>query len=146
MKEKQNYSNHTRYYFPHHFVFYPAMLVLFLISISKIFTREKHADEWISISAMILMVTWLSFMLRQHYALNNQNRIVRLEMRLRYFQLTRENFESKERLLSIRQIAALRFASDEELVALIEKTISENLPPKAVKKSIANWIPDHMRV
>ena len=85
-------------------------------------------------------------MLRQHYALDNQNRIVRLEMRLRYFQLTGKRFEPLEQQLSFGQIAALRFASDEELLPLTDRTLKENLSAKQIKQSVTNWQGDYMRV
>ena len=85
-------------------------------------------------------------MLRQHYALNNQNRIVRLEMRFRYYTLTHERLEPLEINLSFGQLAALRFASDEELPTLVQRALKENLSPKDIKKSIRVWLPDHMRV
>ena len=67
-------------------------------------------------------------------------------MRLRYFQLYGKKFEPVEAKLSFRQIAALRFSSDEELPALLERTIEENLSPRSIKKLITEWRPDHMRV
>jgi len=85
-------------------------------------------------------------MLRQHYALGNQNRIVRLEMRLRYYQLTQKRFEPLEQQLSFSQIAALRFASDEELPDLVLRAVNESLSPNDIKKAIKNWTPDYMRV
>ena len=85
-------------------------------------------------------------MLRQHYALTLQNRLVRLEMRHKYSMLTGKDFEPLEAKLSFGQIAALRFASDEELVPLVARTIKENLSPKTIKESIVNWKPDLMRV
>ena len=85
-------------------------------------------------------------MMRQHYALTCQNRIVRLEMRLRYYQLTQKRLEAIEDQLSFGQLAALRFASDEELVPLLEKTLREKLSPDAIKKAIHHWQPDQMRV
>jgi hypothetical protein len=85
-------------------------------------------------------------MTRQHYALTNQNRTVRLEMRLRYFQLTGVPFDQVENRLSFSQLAALRFASDPELVALIQRALDQNLDPGAIKNAIQNWHPDHMRV
>jgi hypothetical protein len=91
------------------------------------------------------MITWLSFMTRQHYALGNQDRIVRLEMRLRYYQLTHTQLEQYEGRLSFKQIAALRFASDEELPALLQKALEEHLSPNAIKRSITNWQEDEMR-
>ncbi len=98
------------------------------------------------IAAVVLLVAWLSFMMRQHYAIFPQNRIIRLEMRLRYFQLYGKKFEPLESKLSFRQIAALRFASDEELPSLLERAIEEKLSPGSIKKLITDWRPDHMRV
>jgi hypothetical protein len=85
-------------------------------------------------------------MMRQHYALVCQNRIVRLEMRLRYYQITGKRFELIEDRINFKQLAALRFASDEELPGLIDKTLEQNLPPAVIKQSIRHWLPDHMRV
>lgn len=98
------------------------------------------------ITAVIFLVTWVSFMMRQHYALIPQNRIIRLEMRLRYYQLYGKRFEPVEAKLKFGQIAALRFASDEELPALLERSIEEKLSPNTIKKLITDWQPDHMRV
>ncbi len=144
--KKQDFNNHVRYYPPHHFVFYPIIIILTIISISRIFSQPDRQEEWIAISALFILTGWVSYMLRQHYALMNQNRIVRLEMRLRYFELTGQRFNTIESTLSLGQIAALRFASDEELIPLIQRAINENLSPKEIKRSITHWVPDHMRV
>lgn len=116
---------------------------------ASIYFADKFPDKKIElyfIAAIIFVVIWLSFMMRQHYALGLQNRLVRLEMRLRYFELSGKRFEPVEARLSFGQIAALRFASDEELPALLEKAMRENLSPRSIKKSIVTWRPDHMRV
>ncbi len=142
----QNYSNHVRYYPLHHFIFYPVMIVLIAIAVKFSFKYPDRSLEWDAFAIVLVMITWLSLMLRQHYALNNQDRIVRLEMRLRYFQLTHERLEDIESQLSFGQIAALRFASDAELPELVKRTLSGQLDPKAIKKSINSWQPDTMRV
>ncbi len=85
-------------------------------------------------------------MMRQHYALGNQNRIVRLELRFRYYVITGKRLEPLESKLSFGQLAALRFASDEELAALVERALKENLSDRQIKKLIVRWLPDHMRV
>lgn len=97
-------------------------------------------------AAVIFLITWLAVMVRMHYALGNQNRIVRLEMRLRYYILTGKRFEQIEERLDFKQIAALRFAPDEELPALLDKAIKEHLSPDEIKRNIINWLPDKMRV
>jgi len=140
MKE-QRYDNHIRYYLPHHFIFYPAALILLGTSIYMLIREPDYTWLWISQILLWVMLIWLSFMLRQHYSLTLQNRIIRLELRFRYFAITHQRFE-----LSFRQLVALRFGADEEFPALIERTLRENLSPEQIKKSIKNWNPDDMRV
>jgi hypothetical protein len=142
----QNYRNHIRIYFIHHLVFYPVLGVLVTIAAVQAYRREEVRMEWAFIAILLLLVTWLSFMLRQHYAMTNQNRIVRVEMRLRYFILTGKDLRPLEDQLSFRQIAALRFASDEELPSLIDRAVAEKLHPDVIKKSVKQWQADHMRV
>lgn len=85
-------------------------------------------------------------MTRQHYALTSQNRIIKLEVKFRYYVLTQKNFEEIASKLSDGQIYALRFASDEEFVSLVEKTISEGLNSNEIKKSIVRWKADNERM
>ena len=101
---------------------------------------------WIMMTAVVCLIVWLALMVRQHYALGNQDRTVRLEMRLRYYILTGRRFEQVEQQLNFKQIAALRFSSDQELLSLIDKAVKENLTPDQIKRSITTWLPDGMRV
>ncbi|HMH22152.1 MAG TPA: DUF6526 family protein [Puia sp.] len=142
----QQYSNHAKYYTPHHFVFYPVLLTATIMSAVQAYRRPDGQMEWIAIAFLFFCLMWLSFMLRQHYALGNQNRIVRLELRLRYFILTGKRLEPLEQQLSFGQLAAVRFASDEEFPMLIERAVKEQLTPSAIKRSVRSWLPDHMRV
>ena len=144
--KKQNYSNHVRYYIPHHFIFYPLGLALLIVGISRIYKDPEHSWQWTIVTAAIAMMIWLSFMMRQHYALTCQNRIVRLELRFRYFSLTGQRLEPLEEKLSFGQLAALRFASDEELPALVKRAMAEGLKPDEIKKAVKHWLPDTMRV
>ncbi|MES2761493.1 MAG: DUF6526 family protein [Bacteroidota bacterium] len=143
--KNQNYQNHVRYYTQHHFMFYPVVIFLFCVCVYNAFNCNEHKLLWLVFAAIIALIGWLSFMVRQHYALGNQNRIVRLEMRFRYYRLTQKNFEEIEQQLSLSQILALRFAADEELLTLIERTIKEKLTTDEIKRSVKNWNPDHMR-
>ena len=145
--KKQDYNNHRRYYAPHHFVFYPAVLLLLAIAAHGVQWDEPGQHWlWIAVGALTILIGWLSFMMRQHYAIIPQNRIIRLEMRLRYLQIYGKRFEPIEAKLKFRQIAALRFASDEELPLLLERTLQENLSARSIKKLITDWQADHMRV
>jgi len=67
-------------------------------------------------------------------------------MRNRYFHLTGSTFEEKEKNLKLGQIIALRFASDEEILPLMDKAIAEKLPAKEIKMQIKNWRGDYIRV
>ncbi|MDO9373581.1 MAG: DUF6526 family protein [Ferruginibacter sp.] len=143
---QQNYRNHAKFYIPHHFIFYPIVTALAVYSIRKSFINPDRHFEWMALGIVFILLAWLSFMMRQHYALVLQNRLVRQEMRLRYFRLTGKALEDIEARLTFARIAALRFAPDEELPGLISETLEKDLSPKEIKKSIINWFPDHMRV
>ena len=136
--EKQSFRNHIRYYTPHHFIYYPIILTLLSLSVYFIYTT-KDKLIWTFIAAIFVVLFCLAFMIRQHYALTLQNRIVRLELRYRYFAQTRKRFENIEQHFSDDQLFALRFAPDEELKELIEKTLSKNLSGIEIKKAIINW-------
>jgi len=144
----QNYKNHTRYYPFHHFVLTPLTLVYFVWTLVNLFSAigsgvQVSQQMYHLIGATILLLLPL---LARIYALKNQDRIIRLEMRQRYFELTGESFREKERKLRLSQIIALRFAGDNELLELIDKVIKESLRSKVIKQSIENWQEDNRRV
>ena len=141
----QSYKNHIRFYPPHHFIYYPIIMVFLSFSIYFAFSTED-VIVWSFLSAIFVVLFCLAFMLRQHYALTLQNRIVRLELRYRYLATTGERFEKFEEQLNDSQFFALRFAPDEELQNLVERALHENLTGKDIKKAIVNWKADHERV
>lgn len=146
MKSAQNFQNHAKYYPLHHFFILPLTLVFLGWTVIKMdFSNSDAISESIYqfLSAFIILL--ISYLPRI-YALKNQNRIIRLEMRQRFLELTGTTFYEKEKQLSPAQIIALRFAGDDEILALIEKSIDEKTAPKEIKKSIKNWKADHHRV
>lgn len=78
----------------------------------------------------------------RRYATRLQDRIIRLEMRVRLTALGREHDIAR---LSTRQLVALRFASDAELPALVDRTLGDNLTPDQIKRAVTNWQADTMR-
>ncbi len=144
--KNQNYNNHKKFYAPHHFIYLPLLLILQLMGIWKIFTDDSNQLIWILFSVVIFLLLYLALMLRQHYALGNQNRIVRLEFKLRYFELFGKRSEEIENQLSFEQIAALRFAYDDEFKTLLEKALQQKLSGDEIKKSITAWKPDNNRI
>ncbi|MFV8271171.1 DUF6526 family protein [Flavobacterium sp. GT2N3] len=143
--EKQSYKNHIRYYPPHHFVYYPIIMTLLAFSVYFSCTSEDKLI-WTFISGIFVVLFCLAFMLRQHYALTLQNRIVRLELRYRYFSITGKRLEDFEYQLNDDQLFALRFAPDEQLPTLVERAFDEALSGTAIKKAIKNWKADYDRV
>nr|WP_309757117.1 DUF6526 family protein [Flavobacterium sp.] len=143
--KKQSYKNHIRFYPPHHFIYYPIIMAFLSFSIYFAFTTEDTI-VWSFLSAIFVVLFCLAFMLRQHYALTLQNRIVRLALRYRYLATTAERFEKFENQLNDDQLFALRFAPDEELQNLVERALNEKLTGKDIKKAIVNWKGDHERV
>lgn len=141
----QNYNNHIRWYWPHHFLFYGVILLATALCVVAAFKFTEQHFEWIAMAGCFVVIGALSLMLRQHYALGNQDRIVRLEMRLRYYLLTGKRMEMVEERLTMGQISALRFASDEELPGLVNRAMLENLSADDIKKAVTNWQADNMR-
>ncbi len=135
-----------RYYTPHHLIFYPVMGILVFIIFYNALNDMPLKFVWLAIGLCFFSVIALSFMMRQHYALGNQDRIVRLEMRYRYFATTGKRFEPFEKQLTFKQVAALRFASDDELEVLVRNAVDQKLSSSQIKELIKVWIPDNMRL
>ncbi|WP_312818163.1 DUF6526 family protein [Kaistella carnis] len=142
----QNYDNHKKFYPPHHFIYLPLLAILQIIGIWKIFSDEVNQLSWILFSTVIFLIIYLALMVRQHYALGNQDRIVRLEFKQRYFEIFGKRSDEVENQLNFGQISALRFAYDEEFKILIEKALNEKISGDEIKKSITKWRPDHHRI
>ena len=142
----QSYKNHIRFYTPHHFVFYPICLVLIFLGFRMGNRNPEVKYIWWFLSVLTIMITWLSFMLRQHYALTLQNRLIRLEVAHRYFVLTGKDFSIVGQKLNDGQLFALRFASDEEFIPLLDKALSEGYSSSRIKKEIKKWKADNYRV
>jgi len=141
----QNFRNHIRFYTPHHFVYYPVLLLFLGAAIYFACTTDDKL-LWIFICVIFVFLFCLAFMLRQHYAMTLQNRIVKTELRYRYFVLSGSRFETIEYKFTDDQIFALRFASDGELLSLTERTLKENLAGEDIKKAIVHWKGDYSRV
>ncbi|KAF2329879.1 DUF6526 family protein [Flavobacterium daemonense] len=141
----QTYYNHIRFYTPHHFIYYPVLIIFLVFSIYFACTTSDTLI-WSFISVGFVFLFFLAFMLRQHYALILQNRIVRLEVRYRYFTLTGKRLEEFEYKLTDDQIFALRFAPDNEFLPLLEDALKNNLPGDSIKKAIVHWKADYNRV
>lgn len=144
--ERQNYKNHRKFYTPHHIIYLPLLILLEIWGIYKIFNDPSDQLIWILFSIIIFLLFYLAIMLRQHYALGLQNRLVRLEFKQRYFEIFGERSDTIEEKLKFDQIAALRFTYDDEFKELLYKAIHEKISGDEIKRSIKNWKPDFHRI
>jgi Family of unknown function (DUF6526) len=146
MPTPQSIKNHMRWHPPFHFFLLPLLLLNVIFSIYVTvhdWPRYEHTHLWwIVLSVVLFVIAGLS----RDRALVVQDRIIRLEERLRLHALLPVEERAHINDLSTKQLIALRFASDDELPALFRKTLTQNLEPKAIKKSIVNWRPDYERV
>jgi hypothetical protein len=141
---QQSYANHTRWHPPFHFFVLPVILINFVWSIVEcVKTPGWNQGWWIVVSAALV---GLALVARTN-ALRVQDRIIRLEEQLRYQQLLPADLAHLARALSVGQIIALRFASDEELEGLVREVLEGRLTkPAEIKKAIKNWRGDTFRV
>jgi hypothetical protein len=146
MTKPQSASNHIRRDPAFHFVLMPLFVFNLFFSIyATIHHWPAHRHLYLWWIVMSLAFILLAFLSREN-AVRAQNRIIRLEERLRIASLIPPNELPHIHELTTRQLIALRFASDAELPALVHRTLTQNLEPKAIKQSIVNWRPDHERV
>lgn len=141
--EPQNYTNHARYVKGYHFLLSLLLFAGLLISTVNL-VRHWNVKGFVSAAMIVLLYICCSLMYwyLRRFPIRVQDRTIRAEESLRYFIMTGKAIDSR---LTIGQIIALRFAPDEEYLALAEKAASENLSPKDIKKSIKNWKADNAR-
>lgn len=141
-KTKQEYSNHKHWVPLYHLLTWAAMVTLLFGSIFYWVVNEdtSHLLPFLLVLLTLTIIS-VSFHCRS-FALKAQDRAIRAEENLRYFMLTGKRLNQN---LSLYQIIALRFASDEEFVSLTEKAIEQNLKPDEIKRLVKNWRPDYYR-
>jgi hypothetical protein len=115
-----------------------ALIGFVLISVAAV--RQPSAGQTGLLLVAFAAVSTV-FMVRR-YALALQDRIIRLEMQTR---LTRLGRSADFARLTKPQVIALRFASDAELPALMDRAIAENLSADQIKRAVTAWQPDLMR-
>ena len=141
--QEQNVKNHPQMVPGFHYVTFGAIFALLGGSINYLL-RATPENKYL---ASLLVLTSITFILIAWYArsfpLKAQDRAIRAEESLRYYIMTGKAIPTE---LRIGQIIALRFASDAEYLALVERSIKENLSSKEIKMAIQNWKADHHRV
>jgi uncharacterized protein DUF6526 len=137
----QSFANHARYDPLFHFFMAPLSLFLLIWSIAHAFRHFNHeAAAWVVAAILIFLAVFKT----RTYALKVQDRVIRLEERLRLTNLLPAG--SPLPALTEGQWIALRFASDAECPGLAQKAVAANLTAKQIKEAIQNWRADYFRV
>ena len=128
--------------------YYIGLVMALLVIVFSLIYCRGLADGWsgmllpfllIDLSIGVILIGYFA----RAFALKAQDRAIRSEENLRHFVLCGKLLDSK---LKITQIIALRFASDEEFIALAMRAADENLTNKEIKQLIKNWRGDYYRV
>ena len=149
-KQPQNLANHTRFDPAFHFFLLPIFALGLILTLIHFFAHITHGDWRDHIHSFLLILLaaallTLTFKVRL-YALKLQDRIIRLEERVRLTQLLSEPLRSRIPELTVDQLVGLRFASDAEVPKLVERALNEKLKRNDIKKAVQNWRPDYWRV
>jgi Family of unknown function (DUF6526) len=140
---EQNAKNHSRYIPLWHYIAGTLVIAIFGGSIVNFLHADAHTHYSAALLLCIAFVLIIIFWYARAFALKAQDRAIRAEENFRHFILTGKPLPPE---LRMRQIIALRFASDQEFPLLVKRAISENLSSKQIKEEIKIWKPDHNRV
>jgi hypothetical protein len=140
---QQDYKNHARFFPPFHFFVLPVLLINFLNSARHLYQRPSLSTGFALVVAAALVMLALT---ARVMALRVQDRVIRLEMRLRLGGCLPPDLRSRVDQLTPEQLVALRFAGDAELPDLIRDVLAGNLPTqKSIKLRVKNWQGDFLR-
>jgi hypothetical protein len=139
----QSFENHAKLVPAFHFFILPVFLL-------NVFWSTYRLIQSFSVESARSLVLALAFLLLAFYArifvLTVQDRLIRLEMRLRMQQLLPQELRPRISEFTIDQLVSLRFASDAELPGLCRKVLEERIADrKVIKKMVQNWQPDLLR-
>jgi hypothetical protein len=142
---EQSYTRHTKIDPLFHYVLAPLSLVTVILGVIQFI--QALINNSFTLSGYILLfsgiVLFLIVIKVRLYAIKLQDRLIRTEESFRYYILTGRRLDPR---LTLKQLIALRFASDEEYSLLVEKTVSDNLSAEQIKLEVQNWKADFHRV
>ncbi|CAG7649302.1 hypothetical protein PAESOLCIP111_05836 [Paenibacillus solanacearum] len=143
--KSQNYSNYVRLIPGFHFFLVPLGLITLTAAVVYLFISVRSTVSlfapllFVSLSLMMVMTMIFS----RTFACKAQDRAIRAEENLRHFVLTGKLLDPS---LTMNQVIALRFASDDEFLSQCEKAANDRTPPEAIKREIKTWRADYDRV
>ena len=138
----QTFANHTRFDPPFHFFIVPIFLATFIWTVVYAF---QHCSLYSWLHALLAFTVLLAVLHMRFYSLKVQDRVIRLEERIRLSAILNDPLRGRVNELTTKQLVALRFASDGEVAGLVEKALN-GATPKDIKQAIVNWRADYERV
>ena len=143
MSKTQNLKNHARFDPAYHFFIFLVVLLNLVYAGFHLYRQPSLSSGWYLVLSLAVIVP--IFRLRT-YPLMVQDRVIRLEERLRLQALAPPEWHAQIYRLSEDQLIALRFASDAEVVELAKQALEHKLSRKQIKERIRDWRPDNWRV
>jgi hypothetical protein len=142
---EQNYANHTQFVPLFHRVLIPVIALTLIGACINLYLSFGDHQRLYSASLIVVLTVCLAVLsiLSRVFALKAQDRAIRADENLRHFALAGKLLDSR---LSVKQVVALRFAPDEEFVALARKAVDQSLTPDAIKRAVKQWRADTYRV
>ena len=140
---EQNYANHGRIDPLFHYFLLPVAFISLIAAIVNLVRFPGFGSAWLVVVSVAALVAIFKMRL---YSLKIQDRVIRLEERFRLQQILAEPLRSGIPQLTMGQLVALRFASDDELPSLVTRALSEKLSKDDLKKAVTVWRADLFRV
>jgi hypothetical protein len=142
-QREQNFGNHAQFRPEYHIFVLLVLLVNFAWAVYGLFQGMSGGSIVAFLMSIAFIVMFFSLRVQ---ILTVQDRVIRLEMRHRFRDLLPADVAARATALSLRQIIALRFASDAELPTLVTEVLSGTLTEaKAIKQRVSSWQADHLR-
>jgi len=146
MPEPQTYKNHTRWDPLWHFFLMPVLMLNVIFAAAEVVHHWGFHTPLFLWWLVLAIVLFLAVGKARSHSLKAQDRIIRLEERLRLAALLSAEDNARSKALTESQLIGLRFASDAELPALAKRALDEKLTQKQIKEAINSWKPDYFRV
>lgn len=140
----QTLANHVRLHAPFHFFVLPATATALILAIINVVRHYDLLEAWTLL--VLAAAASVAAPLIRINALKAQDRVIRLEERMRLATLLKEAQKSRIDELTEPQLIAIRFASDGELPGLVDQAVQKKLSSKDIKKAIVHWRADTFRV
>lgn len=143
MSQPQSFNSHARFDPPYHFFLTIVSIASIIVAVIYAVHHPSFDSVWLVVVALAALI---AVFLMRSYPLKVQDRVIRLEERLRLQALAPAEWHTQIYRLTEDQLIALRFAADDEVVELAKQALEHNLSRKQIKERIKSWRPDTWRV